>query len=357
MEWKDGKIGFWWLVALEATLFAFLPYWELTAPWAEPITAPWAFAATVVTAATAAMLAFHCGPAFFGRSLRAGRIPFGNWVVAWLSLGFVDRFWLGVIEGRYAAASAYIGWVIPGQQAIPNHFWLLPFIVAPLAIALSFRSWWKPVVILQLALGGGFLVWALATAWPGIWIVNPRYNGPPEQFEDRIFEGVLLSAAPALVIGWAAGRRASNAREVWWSGFAGVWLPIVLTLTIGSIACEAGAERFWVPSLFRGFNWAMLGSEGKSLESSMKWASWTVFAPLLLYTISLRLLAVEWRGGTIYFAGILAAASLVCIYFPWKLFEYHNLFAAPPFAIWAWSVAALGTVAGVIALRTAQRKW
>jgi len=342
---------FWWLVALQATLFAYFPYWNLTAPWAEPVTSPWAFTTTVFIAASAATSAFHWGPAFLAANLPAGRTPLGNWLVAWFCLGFVERFWIGITEGRFDAESTYIGLLIPGQESRPTLFWLIPFVAAPLAIAVSFRSWWKPIVALQLALGGGILVWALVTAWPGIWMTNPRYIGRPIQYEARLVEGVILSAAPTIVIAWAIGRRAADARAIWRSGFAGVWLPIVFSLTLGSIACEAGAERFWVPSIFRGFNWALLGPDGRSFDVAMKWTVWTMFAPLIVYTFSLRLLASEWQGRLSHLLGLLIAATAVCLTGIWDWFPESNRFATPPFSIWGWSVALLGSVAGLHAWR------
>ena len=110
-------------------------------------------------------------------------------------------------------------------------------------------------MVAAILLGIGILALATATTWHGLRYQNPHYGTPPEQIDWAIFNGMLLAAAPAVVLGWRTGRTAPQPRYIWLSAFLGVWLPLVLSVTVASLADQAGANLFWVPSLFRGFNW------------------------------------------------------------------------------------------------------
>lgn len=132
------------------------------------------------------------------------------------------------------------------------------------------------MVALLLVLGAGVLFWAVWSTRQGWTHINPYYSGPADRLDERhLIQGILLSAAPVLVIAWRTGRIASGPREIWLSGLAGVWLPIVTAVSLASVANSAGWALHWIPSLPRGINWALLGADGKSLVFG-RFVGWTL---------------------------------------------------------------------------------
>ena len=167
----------WWLLALEATLFLSLPFWESTAPWAEPIGKPYRFSISLIFAATAAMFACHLGPASLATKFgdRPSRHRFSQVLLVWLGFGYIA--WTLSMAQSVAVLTAPvriagedqigIGWFYPGVMAA---------LVAVVMIVAWVRSWWKPFAVSGLLLGSGILVWALATTWRGLWTRNPFYS-------------------------------------------------------------------------------------------------------------------------------------------------------------------------------------
>ena len=237
---ENRKKEFWWLVALEATVFLSFPCWESTASWAEPVGNPFRFGVAVVVGATAAMLACHVGVAAF--AAKFGERPHLFWwfLLPWLGVGYVE--W--ILGGARLVASA------SGSDAAPVFFVIL-------LVAAWARGFWKPVAIGGLLLGAGILAWALAMNWPGLWTRNPHFSTDPPQFDWEILKGMLLSAAPLVVIAWRTGRIEPESKRIWLSGFVGVWLPLVLSVTMALLSAQAGANLHYVPSLPRGFIWAL----------------------------------------------------------------------------------------------------
>ena len=323
------------MVVLEATLFFSMSLWEAAAAWGEPASVPLPFAATVLTAATAAMLAFHTGPAFFAATRSTSPVLI-RILLLWTGIGLAAR-----IANGYVVAST------TGTSMVPVT------LAGAAILAIALRSWWKPAALVLLAIGGVLLAWALASTWRGIGATNPQYGSVPVQYESRILLGTLVAASPAIVLAWRIGKIASNPRAIWWSGFAGVWLPIAVSLGAASVATEAGAALYWVPSLPRGFSWALLGPDGHSLHAAWMWARWTLASPVLVSLVSLRLLHEEWNGRKVSYGALLLGASLIYIGASrlWGSNEVRTVFEEAADVLWAQSMLALGAVAALIALR------
>lgn len=343
---------FWWLLALEAVLFFNLPFWALTAPWAEPATNPFRFSGTVLAAATAAMLISHVGPAFFAARFGHRNQPLSPLFWGWFTAGSVV-----VLFGW----SRIMAWVLldfanPLQSTVAPPVWSghavhLAFLAIVIATG-AIRSWWKPVTAALLLLGSAILLWALATTSSGLWVRNPHYSGDPEQIEWAIVKGILVCAAPAIVIGWRIGLTTPEPRRIWRSGIIGLWLPLVLSLTVASLATQAGASLHWRPSLFRGFNWALLGTEGTLRNLPATAASFTMFGPALFCIVTLRRFSPVWtHPKTLWF--VPAALFLLLKLWPTPFFPvegglHSELYPLSP--LWAGVLIFLGFAAGLAAI-------
>jgi hypothetical protein len=232
-----------------------------------------------------------------------------------------------------------------------NWAWLstpVLFLAAATIMGLA-RSWWKPVVVVGLLLGSGVLVWSLATTWHGMWVQNPHYSEGPLQFDWLIIKGMLLSAAPATVIGWFIGRIETRPSQIWLSGLVGIWLPLVTAVSIASLAAQAGANLYWAPSLLRGFNWALLGSHGRMEPVVTTLACWTLVGPAVLCVITLKRLVSLWPERQ---KGWLGPAA-VCLFIGgvtsgfWHYGGLYSIFATPTHELWTGSLVIAGATAGL----------
>lgn len=318
-----------WLTALEAGLFFSIVCWETTAPWAAPTYHPETFLISLLIAATITTVTCHVGPAFYAR-----RFPIPAYILLWLAFGYLE--WL-----RSLVATAYD--TLEGSNRLTmalgflGAFAILPFL----------RTVWKIVVGTALALGVGILVWALVTEWHGIWATNPHYGLGPAQLSENFVPGVLLAAAPAAAIACRIGKLATTPASIWLTGLWGVWLPLILAVTCSSFATDAGATLHWIPTLFRGFYWALQSPRGVN-ETALALSYATMALPALLCAFSIRILAIDWREHRAWWLVpcILCGASLTTN--PAEGFHYS--FFTESHRIWSWSVVALGASAGVRAI-------
>jgi hypothetical protein len=265
-------------------------------------------------------------------------------LLLWVGIGFVERIVTGIRAVGLSAQAACGDTGAPGSWV-----WPALIFVALLIVAISFRSWWKPMAALLVALGIGILLWAMAATSRGLWMTNPHYTTNPPQSEWHIILGALLSAAPAVVIGWRIGRISTGRKQIWFSGLAGVWLPLALSVTAASLADEAGARLYWRPSLFRGFSWALLGPGGQSLGQAMAWAGWTLLGPALVGVISIRMLCAGWPGRKTSYLALLCVVSTAYVIGvgAWAPTPLHEL-ALPAYKSWAACTVALAAAAGLI---------
>ena len=306
-----------WLVALEAGLFFSVVCWETTASWAAPTYEPVPFALALVGAATVGMLTCHVGPAFY-----ASRFAVPGWAMAWLAFGYLEWLW-----GLAGAGWDVLGWLVLGATVV------------------CWRPAWRWVPGASLAVGVGVLGWALQAQWRGVGATNPYYSSGRETMFGYFTPGVLLAAAPAIVIAWRIGKARPQAKAIWWSGILGVLLPAVVA--VASVATDAGATLHWRPSLFRGFYWALQGIEQLN-ETALALGTGTLLAPLILSLYALRELNSAWTGRRAMLlvpVGLWAAAWPISqLIEPGAGFRY---FFSTIHVWWAWGVIALGAVAGL----------
>jgi hypothetical protein len=331
----------WWLLTLEATLFLSLPFWESTAAWAEPFSEPFRFGISLIGAATVAMFACHIGPAAL--ATKFGECPHHGLLrvlLLWLSFGYL-AWMLGLAQ----AAAILVASMRNGGLSYAGV--VLAFLVV-VTVAAWIRSWWKPVAVGGFLLGAGILVWGLAETWHGLWTRNPHYSETPLQFDWLIIRGVLISAAPAVVVAWRIGCIESEPRRIWLGGLLGVWLPLIVSLTAASLAAQAGANLYWVPSLPRGFNWALLGSHGRLTPAVTLLAACTLLSPGLVSAVSLTFLLSGWKRTQKKWLALTIGCLFLCavISLTWRYGGIYSLAATPTHQFWAGSLVILGAAAG-----------
>jgi hypothetical protein len=334
---------YWWLIGLEATLVFSLPFWEDTAPWSWPAANPVQFAAFVIGAATIAMLCCHIGPAMC--AAKFGRRPHLPWWIPaiWLSAGYLE--WLGTLV-RTLGPFTYS----PNQQRPID----IAFVFAVLA-AITIIAWigpsWRYAAVACLAFSIGVLTWLTATSWPGLWIHN-RYFGTeePDPHNWVLVKGMLVSAAPALLIGWRLGRVESRPSKIWLSGLLGLWLPIVISVTLASLATMAGLRAHYHPSLPPGFYWAMQGTHGRLEELAVVLTTLTFLGPALLAAICLNELARQWvlrqKAWLVIVLVCLVSYGLSFAQLLGQPQDFSLIFTSSAHEIWAWSLVFLGAFAG-----------
>ena len=306
-----------WLIALEAMLFLSLPCWESAAIWIPPVGHPLRFGVTLTLSAAIATFSCHVGPGLFASRFGTRR-PRLVWVfLIWLAVGYVD--WLGTLA---RAEADLTGVVWPANLGAGS--WRVIAVALPIAflavvtMAVCVRSWWKYAVVIGLPLGLGILVWALAATWNGLWIrdryfpydrIDWSFIRDFDELDWAFAKGILLSAAPAMVVGWRVGQIEPRPARIWMSGFAGIWLPLVLSVTVASMATQAGVNLYYRPSLPRGFNWALLGRHGQLEASVIIFTLLTLFSPALVSAFSLREIVPEWGRR---FKSRLVVPALIC---------------------------------------------
>ena len=317
-EWR-------WLVALEAGLFFSGVCWETTASWAAPTYEPVPFALALVAAATVGMLTCHVGPAFY-----ASRFAVPGWVMAWLAFGYLEWLWgMGEVAvqtfgvGQFAAMAAFV-------------------------LAGYFRPVWRTVLFVSLSVSVGILGWSLQAQWRGIRATNPYFGSGQETLFESFTPGVLLAAAPAVVIAWRIGKVRPEAKSIWWSGILGVWLPALVAVAVASVATDAGGTLYWHPSgIPRGIHWALQGAERISWTAVVLTCA-TMLAPAILSLQALWELNGARTGRR---AMLLVPVGLWML--AWAISQWTEpykgfpSFYSPIHRLWAWGVVALGAAAGL----------
>jgi hypothetical protein len=316
---------------LEATLFFSLPCWETTARWSWAAANPLQFAAFVISAATIAMLCCHIGPAMFAAKFGA-RPHVAWWIPAiWLSAGYLE--WLGTVR----TLGPHVYW--PRVLSRPIEIALVFTVLAVITLVAWFGPAWKYAGVACLAFSIGVLIWCTATSWPGLSVDNPSFGaGEPHAHDWLLVRGMFLSAAPAFLIGWRLGRVESRPSHVWLSGILGLWLPIVVSVTLASLATMAGVRAHYRPSWPGGFYWAMQGTHGRMEPSAIVLVS-------LTFNEFARQSVRRPKPWLVILSVCLLSYGLSFAQFQWPQ-NSASIFSSPPHEIWAWSLVFLGAAAG-----------
>ncbi len=328
-------------------MFFSLPCWELIGPATAPVEQQWAFACAVVIAATVAMFACHLGPAAFARRFKAERSRFSWVAVVWIGSGYLAWIWWTAKTAVISLTPAGPSDTLPSSGFMWTQAAGAVGFLSIVAAAGFIRSWWKPLSFGGLVVAAALLAWMLAANWRGLQVENayrPHYPSPSWNVE-----GLVLSAAPALVIGWQLGRIATTTRRVWLSGFLGLWLPLVASATAASLAARAGVNLFWKPSIMPGFEFALVGLPVLARRTAWTITVGTLLLPALVSAVSLKVL-VPRPSRQIRSWLVPAGLGLLAVVGPsaaWRANQPYFTFAPYSHQFWAASLVILGAVAGL----------
>jgi len=332
----------WWIVALEAASFFSLTTWMFAVDRAWPADNPREFAAAVLLGATAATLLCHVAPALWGRrtaGLTAGRLA--RWLtvplVAWLLAG------AGVSFEELARG-------IGGMWTLP-HAWDTAAAVVATACAITAAalvwgrtSWQRVATLLCLALGMGVVSASFVAQWHGLWAHSELLV-----FDDarRVSEGVVLAAAPAAILAVRIGKKSATVRQVCLTGLAGMWLPLVMSVTLGSLAKMGGVRLLhYHGSWHLGFEQALLFTSNIALtRTTLIFAGLTLLTPCWISAIWIRDLMepLNWTHRAVV---TVLAAGVVYYWFP--LTNEGAWLNGPEYENWCWSVVVLGPLLAMI---------
>ena len=252
------------LVPPEAAFALLVPSWALTVNGAWPSNGPFQFALVLFIGASTALVLCHVVPATCASTVRAlfrnrvGRIlrwPAG----AWFCLGAATSL------GQLAHLSGSMFALWRNAPYLEEQWWWIAIGIAATpacllaAVVLAWqrvgRQW--PVIALLLITGLCLAVTALGAHLRGLRTRNPQLIS--EEGLDDLFgtaKGMLIAAAPASILAVRIDKIGLSRKRIWWTGICGVWVPLVASVALVSLAKMAGARLYWKPSLPIEFTYA-----------------------------------------------------------------------------------------------------
>lgn len=353
---------FWPTVALEAAVFFSLPTWWLTLE--EATVDPSGFVLALFAGASAAMLVCHIAPAFWIRKFS----------------GFGNGHWSALAQWTVVAGLCASAGICLGQVARPLVFWtrlwyedrawhpvtagvaMVAIAVASAAIGWAGLRVRRGATMVLCAVGTGLTAGLLFAQWPGLSassgidrrtarLVAAMTSGEMS-FNDPngLLVGVLLAAAPVIVLATRIGRMPIGRGKVWLSGLAGVWAPLVVSVTLWSLANVAGARLYWQPSLPISFAYAFGLFGDRPFQISWSLATLTVLSPGAVYAIWVKDATAQWPwrwkravAAAIAIAGFIHGARF------WDQYTFLDLYRP-----WCWALlcgSALLWLAGQVVSR------
>lgn len=215
----------------------------------------------------------------------------------------------------------------------------IALVIALMCVLVSLAIAWRRrgqrlVTVLSLAVGVSLAFAALSFQASGLRTRNPQMIS--EEDLDAPFsvaEGMLISAAPSTILALRIGRMGVSSRKIWWSGFGGVWLPLLTSVGLVSVAKMEGTRLYWKPSLPIEFTYAFvwLLRMTDNLAVFLWPLSLTVVGPCLICAIWIRDLTGNWSWGwqkLLALTSLAAAAYVLTSPFLWALY----------YPYWLWSI-------------------
>jgi hypothetical protein len=291
-------------VALEAALFFSIPCWVLTVDPAWPGDDPWQFALSLLIGASAALVLCHLIPDLCEPTLQllwrtqVGRVLLSTLGI-WLSLGAAAAlFELAALTG-----SKVVLWQDLPIGAHHEAWRWLARSVAAISILASFMAANIPRLSRQvgsvcLGVGIGLAVAGLIAQFPALSLINSHMQSEDGlgDLRSKVASGMLLASAPAAIFGLRIGRMRLSLRTVVSTGFWGVWLPLLASVTLVSVAKMCGVRLHWKPSLPLDHTWAFVWlSVATERTAAFLWPLGATFAaPLLILTTWITDIGHRW---------------------------------------------------------------
>ena len=290
---SESTVELWWTVALEAALFFSIPCWVLTVDSAWPGDNPWQFALYLLMGASSAAILCHLIPAVCEPTLEfIWNIPAGRVLLfmlgIWLSLGAAAAFF----ELASLTGSTFVLWRdLPLRDAHHEGWRWVARLVAVVAIVVSFVAVVLPtlrrlVASVCLGIGISLAVASVIAQYPALNSMNSHMQSEDGLGDARstVAKAMLLASAPAAILGLRIGRMRLSLRQVALTGFWGAWLPLLVSVTLVSVAKMCGVRLYWKPSLPLDHTWAFVWlSVATDRTAAFLWPlGATIGAPLLI---------------------------------------------------------------------------
>ena len=162
-----------------------------------------------------------------------------------------------------------------------------------------------------------------------------------------VIKGMLMAAAPVIVLALRIGRMRLPPRRVWLSGLCGVWIPLAASVTLISFGRMTGARLYWKPSVpiefFFAFMW--IGEVSKSWAAGLWPMGLTMFGSCMVHAMWIRDLTDSWPWSwrkILAFGTLAVSAYLAISPFDWAIYRPY----------WLWSILAGSLALLVIRLAT-----
>lgn len=215
---------------------------------AWPANHPYRFAVAVLAGATAALLLFHVIPAFFSHDItsrRNGPLRYVAWMVqAWLSIGAsASMIWLARAIGQSLLWGRFDEKFLLGLGTVAA-------ISAAILVVVAKPRWQMMIAGTLGLIGLIFIVISAVAQSGGLWTRNAHLESEVGLGNDwEVFKGILLASAPASVFGLRLGKSGASRRAMAWTGVFGIWVPVVVSTALLSVAKTGGVRLYWRPSL------------------------------------------------------------------------------------------------------------
>jgi hypothetical protein len=124
-------------------------------------------------------------------------------------------------------------------------------VIASLAILVARAgvTWQKAIAVVLGLFGLALIVASTVAQFQGLGSRNQQLISEGQLGDSlSVFKGIILAAAPASIFALRLGSARPSRRTIAWSGFFGLWLPMVLSISLAAVAKMLGASLYWRPS-------------------------------------------------------------------------------------------------------------
>jgi hypothetical protein len=296
----------------------------------------------IVAGASAALVLCHVLPGICARSTRGLQLGSLNKLIRWLAV-----IWLsgGAVISLSAMSRECGSIVMLGRvEDWPWRFVALG-LAAAFALAAAVLAWAdvarRKIAVLCCRAGVVLSIGLFAMQSPGVWGTSTHMTSEAGMNHPlRVFEGMLLASAPTAILAVRIGRIGASTLRIWWSGIVGLWVPMLTSATLFSLAKMGGARLHWKPSLPIGFQFALAGSTSVEYARLLIFvAVLTAFGPCVVCGMWLRDLG--WRRA---FAAVLLGVLSGAL----ELTDVLLPLTEPYYRPWCWTIVGGSVVLGFV---------
>jgi hypothetical protein len=346
---EGSRLGVWWNVALEAALFFSLPTWPWTVDPAWPTNNPIGFAVILALGAFGGMVLCHIAPAYWSREISSSdryHKLLRLCAIAWCCAG------AALLSGKLVGTGALAFWYWFPAGGTDSKFPIVVFGTVAAAVGWGGGRIQRISILTLLAMSVSLVLIMFALQFPDLETRNAQLISEASlDYPEKMLVGIFVAAAPASVLAARIGRSGSGTRSIWWTGLTGMWLPLVASVTLVSLAKIGGMRLFWKPSIFITFTFALV-RDPVTWPVRLRWtlAVLTAFSPALIATFWTTDALEKWRWR---WKGPATVVALVAIGYALSFFPETLPLNGIYYETWCWTIVATN---GVLALACVFRK-